>query len=281
MSESSYALIGYPLGHSVSPVIHARLFALSGVRADYRLTELAPGQLEASLPRLRTLSGFNVTIPHKQAILPLLDEVDGRAARYGAVNTVLCEAGYTIGYNTDVVGFLRALAQAGIALTGRVLLCGTGGVAHMMACEALDRGCALTVGARTYGKAAAFVEELLTLYPGASAEPSALAYVSGSFDLILNGTPCGMYPHTKDLPVPLNVARSARAVFDAIYNPEETLLLARAAAAGAKVQSGLSMLVWQAAAAQEIWTKRSFAPEDIALLCKEMESYIKEQFAST
>lgn len=280
MNEFSYALIGHPLGHSISPAIHTRLFALLGMRAGYTLKDIEPQELAQRFSCLRTLRGFNVTIPYKQTVMSLLDEVDGRAARYGAVNTVVCEDGYTIGYNTDVVGFLRALMQAGIPLSGQVLLAGTGGVAHMMACEALDRGCALTVGARTYGRAAAFAEELLALYPGARVTPSALAYVSGTFDLILNGTPAGMYPHQREMPVPLNVARSARAVFDAIYNPEETQLISRARAAGAKTQSGLVMLVWQAAAAQEIWTKRSFSPEDITAICRDMSGYIREQFAS-
>lgn len=279
MGQFAFGLIGHPLGHSVSPEIHRRLFALSGVPGTYELIDFPPEDLENRLPALRTLDGFNITIPYKQTFLPLLDTVDGRAERYGAVNTVKCTEAGMAGFNTDVTGFLRALTQAGIPFSGHVLLCGTGGVSHMMACEALERGCTLTVGARTYGKASAFADELTARYPGSRVEPSALAYLSGSFDLILNGTPAGMYPNTKDLPVPLNVARSSRAVFDAIYNPTETTLLARARAAGAKTQNGLSMLVWQAAAAQEIWTGKTFAPEDIDALCGEMAVYIKEHFA--
>lgn len=278
MNQSAYALIGHPLGHSISPAIHERLFALSGTEGAYSLLDFPPEELKARLPALRALNGFNITIPYKQAILPFLDKTDERAARYGAVNTVKCENGQMTGYNTDVIGFLRALTGAGIPFSGQVLLCGTGGVAHMMACEALDHGCTLTVGARTYGKASAFADELSAQYPNAKIEPTALAYVTGSYDLILNGTPSGMYPNVKDLPVPLYVARSARAVFDAVYNPTETALLARARKAGAKVQNGLSMLVWQAAASQEIWTGHSFRSEDISALSSEMDKYIKEQF---
>lgn len=279
MGQFAYALIGHPLGHSISSEIHQHLFALSGIEGSYQLMDFPPEELENNLPALRALNGFNITIPYKQAFLPLLDTVDGRAQRYGAVNTVKCTENGLAGFNTDVTGFLRALTQADIPLSGNVLLCGTGGVAHMMACEALERGCTLTIGARTYGKASAFADELIARYPGSRVEPSALPYVSGSFDLILNGTPVGMYPHTKELPVPLNVARSARAVFDTIYNPTETTLLARARKAGAKVQNGLSMLVWQAAAAQEIWTGKTFSPRDIDALCRDMAAYIKEHFA--
>ncbi|MFT8887874.1 MAG: shikimate dehydrogenase [Ethanoligenens sp.] len=279
MGQFTCGLIGHPLGHSISPEVHRRLFALSGTQGSYELMDFPPEELENHLPALRALDGFNVTIPYKQSLLPLLDMVDGRAARYGAVNTIKRTGNGLTGFNTDVTGFLRALTQADIPLTGNVLLCGTGGVAHMMACEALERGCALTVGARTYGKASAFADELTARYPGSRVEPSALAYLSGSFDLILNGTPVGMYPDIKDIPVPLNVARSARAVFDTIYNPTETALLSRVRAAGAKVQNGLAMLVWQAAAAQEIWTGKTFSPEDIDTLCHDMAAYIKEHFA--
>lgn len=279
MGQFAYGLIGHPLGHSVSSEIHQRLFALSGIEGSYEQIDFPPKELESRLPALRALNGFNITIPYKQTFLPLLDTVDGRAERYGAVNTVKCTENGMTGFNTDVTGFLRALVQADIPLTGNVLLCGSGGVAHMMACEALERGCTLTIGARTYGKASAFSDELAARYPNSHVEPCALPYVSGSFDLILNGTSVGMYPNIKELPVPLNVARSARAIFDAIYNPMETTLLARARKAGAKVQNGLSMLVWQAAAAQEIWTGKTFSPQDIDTLCHDMAVYIKEHFA--
>lgn len=279
MDQLTFGLIGHPLGHSISPEIHRRLFALSGVNGSYEAMDFPPDELEQHLPALRALDGFNITIPYKQALLPLLDTVDGRTQRYGAVNTVKCTDSGMAGFNTDVTGFLRALTQAEIPLAGSVLLCGAGGVAHMMACEALERGCKLTVGARTYGKASTFADELLARYPGSQVEPAALVYLSGSFDLILNGTPAGMYPDTKEIPVPLSVARSAKAVFDTIYNPIETALLARARAAGAKVQNGLTMLVWQAAAAQEIWTGHAFSNQDIDALCRDMADYIKEHFA--
>ncbi len=277
MKQSAYALIGYPLGHSISPAIHKHLFELSGKQGDYSLLEFPPEDLEARLPALRKLDGFNVTIPYKQKIIPFLDEIDMKAKNFGAVNTVKNIDGRLIGYNTDAAGFLHALSDARIPLSGHVLLCGTGGVAHMMAHEVISHDCTLTIGGRTYGKAADFADELAAGSPSAKIEPTTLAYVTGTFDLIINGTPVGMFPHVKEMPVPLTVARSAHAVFDAVYNPLETALLRAARKAGASVQNGLHMLVWQAAEAQKLWTGAAFRPEDVAALCKEMQTELREQ----
>lgn len=278
MNKLSFGLIGHPLGHSISPAVHQHLFNLSGLDAEYNLYDIPPEDLSKQWETLRQLDGFNITIPYKQTVFPLLDIIDRSAAQYRAANTAQCMDGETKGFNTDVIGFHKALETAAIPLAGHVLLCGTGGVSHMMAYEALRNDCSLTIGARTFGKAATLADKLSKRFPRAQIEPAALAYVSGSYDLILNGTPVGMYPHTKKMPIPLNVARSSRAVFDAIYNPQETQLLARARAAGAKVQNGLPMLVWQAAAAQEIWTGKSFSPADIDAICQKMRAYIKENF---
>ena len=108
METRRYAVLGYPLGHTMSPFIHEKLFAIHGVNAVYEKRELPPQELAEELPALRGLSGFNLTIPHKRAILPLLDQIDGKALLYGAVNTVKCGE-HLVGYNTDCVGFLRAL----------------------------------------------------------------------------------------------------------------------------------------------------------------------------
>ena len=275
MQNKEYVLIGNPLIHSISHEIHKRLFELSGISRNYNLRQLDPETFNEAVKDLVSLAGFNVTIPYKQKIIPFLATVDERASRYGAVNTVKCDGTGMHGYNTDVGGFLKALSQAEIQLTGNVLLCGAGGVARMMASEALDHGCSLVIATRTFSKASKFADDLLKLYPTANIAPSTLNYLSGSFDLILNGTPCGMHPNVQDCPVPAAVARSAGAVFDAIYNPYETRLLARARAAGAKVQGGLTMLVWQAVAAHEIWEGSHFEKSDIEHICDEMRKLIK------
>lgn len=122
-----YALIGHPLGHSLSPQIHRALLAAAHLEGDYRLLDIAPEDLANRLPELQMLRGFNVTIPHKQAVLSAMAELDEKAALFGAVNTVAVRDGRFYGYNTDCYGFLRSLSAAGISLAGRVLVLGTGG----------------------------------------------------------------------------------------------------------------------------------------------------------
>lgn len=270
MAISRYAVLGYPLGHTMSPFIHKMLFAVHGEQASYETMELPPQALSQALPALRTLCGFNLTIPHKSAILPFLDALDSRAALYGAVNTVQCGEALT-GYNTDYLGFLRALEDGGIPLAGSVLLCGAGGAAHMMACEAAMAGCSLTIAARPSGlpRAQSLAATVLKKFPGAQARACTSDSIRGDFDLLLNATPAGMYPHTDAMPVGEQTVRRCGAVFDAVYNPRETLLLRTARQNGAKCAYGMPMLVWQAAAAQELWCGRPFSAQQIAPVIKQ------------
>lgn len=270
MAISRYAVLGYPLGHTMSPFIHEKLFAVHSVSAAYEKKELPPQELPQALPALRKLDGFNLTIPHKSAILPYLDELDGRAARYGAVNTVKCGERLT-GYNTDYLGFLRTLEDAKISLAGSVLLCGAGGAAHMMAFEAASAGCSLTIAARPSGlpRARGLAEEIRQKIPGAAVGACTYDAIEGDFDLLLNATPAGMYPHPEAMPVNERTVRRCKAVFDAIYNPRETMLLRTARLNGSKCAYGMPMLVWQAAAAQEIWNGLPFTAGQVAPVIEE------------
>lgn len=273
-----FCLIGYPLGHSISPQIHRRLFELSGIDGCYELHEVAPGTLKESIPALRGYDGFNITIPYKQQIIPLLDGLSSGAAVYGAVNTVVCRDGTLTGYNTDAEGFLRALADADIHLSGRVLLCGTGGVAHMAAVEALRHSCALTVASRNPVKSATFTADLSRSFPQCHLENRPLSDPGAGYNLIVNGTPAGMYPHPEGCPVPAAALDGSKAVFDAVYNPLETVFLKEARARGLKAQGGLSMLVWQAAAAETLWTDAHFTSGQIARICGEMADTLAADF---
>lgn len=275
----SYGLIGYPLGHSISPDMHRRLFELSGIDADYGLFPIEPEKFDSRIDFLRGLRGFNITIPHKRRILPYLDKIEPRAERCGAVNTVKCENGRLYGYNTDCEGFLRALESAGIDLRGRVLLCGAGGVARMMACEALERGCSLTIATRDGTGARAAKEDLIKIFPGAEIFDGKLSEVEGRFDLILNGTPAGMYPNVDGCPIAADVIQNAAAVFDAVSNPCETKLVKTAKAAGAKATGGLTMLIWQAVAAHEIWNDSHYDKKDIDTLQDDMEKLTAARFS--
>lgn len=278
-----YALTGHPLGHSVSPQIHTRLFALSGRKGcRYGLLDLPPEELSERFGELKALAGFNVTIPHKQAVIPLLNHLDETAMRYGAVNTVRREKETLTGYNTDVVGFLRSIETLGLSLKGaNVLVLGYGGAGRMMALEAAHQGAkAVTVAARQKSLAGAgtLAKEIASQYPNCRVTRADLAAVQGKFDLICNSTPVGMYPHCGVSPLPASACCGSTALFDAIYNPGETLLMQQARQAGLRVAGGMTMLVWQAAAAHEIWYGARFAPEEIQALIQEMEALIKTEF---
>lgn len=264
----SFALIGYPLGHSMSPVIHRELMNISKTEGSYKLVEIAPENLKDKVKELKKFDGFNVTIPHKINIIPFLDKVDDRAALFGAVNTVKCGETVT-GYNTDCFGFLRALEMADIPLSGNVLLCGAGGVARMFAFECVLAGCNLTIAVRDEDipaaeKIKAEIKEKLSK----NASVLKISEVSEGYDLIINGTPLGMHPNMNSCVLPEEIIAKSKAVFDAVYNPEETLFIKYAKNNGLKYSNGLPMLVWQAAVAEEIWLETKFTFEDIEKVIK-------------
>ena len=250
MRSTSYGLIGHPLGHSLSPFIHESLMAAAGLPGSYRLYDIAPNELATRVPQLlEELDGFNVTIPYKEAVIPFLDELDASSADFGAVNTVFRRRGH----NTDRIGFRRqAIDLAG----SRVLVVGAGGVSRMMAFESVRAGARVFITSRTLEKAQRLADEL-----GATALPTA-DLAGRSFDVILNGSPAGMWPHTSQLPVPVELMRSCRSVFDTIYNPPATRLLLQARscspdtddqAARPETGNGLGMLFDQALEAERIW----------------------------
>ncbi|MBR7060604.1 MAG: shikimate dehydrogenase [Eubacterium sp.] len=254
MKSEKYSLIGYPLGHSLSPEIHSELFKINAKNASYSLLEIKPENLGASFEELKELSGFNVTIPHKSNIIPFLDELSEKAKLFGAVNTVEIKNGKAFGHNTDCIGFLRALESADIELKGRVLICGCGGVSRMFAFESALSGCDITFAIRNSSleKCNILVREIEEKL-GKKCKTVSIDNAGENYDLIINGTPVGMFPAVNACPLSEKTIKTSNAVFDSIYNPSETLLLRYAKEAGIKSTNGLSMLVWQAAAAQEIW----------------------------
>lgn len=254
-----YALIGYPLGHSLSPQIHERLFQLEGLTGEYRLQPFPPEQLAAQVPALKTLTGFNVTIPYKQAIIPYLSELSESARLYGAVNTVHCVDDRLVGSNTDCDGFLRTMAAHGVSLTGDICILGAGGVGRMFAIECARQGASVTLAIResTQQKAAVLAQEVAAK-TGASVKIQMLDSLKGPFHLIINATPVGMFPKVDACPVPLSVVEQTDVVFDCIYNPAETVLLRHARELHKQAIGGMGMLVWQAVAAHEIWHGTTF-----------------------
>ena len=261
-----YGLTGCPLGHSLSPQIHERLFAIDGIEADYSLYEIEADKLSQGVEKLFELSGFNVTIPYKGDIIPYLDRLHESAERYSSVNCVASVNGEHIGYNTDCDGFLRSIQAGGGDLSGDVLLCGCGGVGRMIAIEGVRHGARLSVSVmegfedtvepvREYAAKNGIDTPIVTVHPNEiDLEPG---YT------LINATPVGMFPKTGAAPVSEEVISRAGFVFDVIYNPRKTLHMEAAEKHGIKAVGGMAMLVYQAAVAHEIWVGKTYTDEEI------------------
>ncbi|MBQ8687382.1 MAG: shikimate dehydrogenase [Ruminococcus sp.] len=279
--KEKYTLIGYPLGHSMSPMIHERLFAIPGRDAGYDLTEIAPEELEERVSELRQLRGFNVTIPHKQSIIPFLDELGESARRYNSVNCVVNDGGKLIGYNTDCDGFVRSVED--YPMDGKVLLVGCGGVGRMMAVEAALHGADLTIGIIPCDqeRAAALTGEILAMKPDAKIRIALTSELDESFDVILNASPVGMYPKTDACPISDGLIEKCSYVFDVVYNPVETTLMRKARALGKKAVGGAAMLVLQAVKAHELWDNDLYTEEQVQEIVRQVEQAVAEQFPLT
>ncbi|WP_309493412.1 shikimate dehydrogenase [Candidatus Hecatella orcuttiae] len=264
-----YALIGSPVEHSLSPTIHNAAFESLGLNCVYLAFNVASDGLPSALAGLRSLGvqGFNVTIPHKTAVIPLLDEVEPEARSIGAVNTVKIMGGKTVGYNTDGEGAISALREAGVEVKGlKVVLLGAGGAARALGFTLAKTSGELVVANRTEAKAVKLAEELSRHHSvrvkGIRLNSERLGEELRDAELLVNTTSVGMHPHEDASPIPSRLLHSGLTVFDIVYNPLKTRLLREADAAGAKTVNGLGMLVHQAARSFEIWTGKK-APLDV------------------
>lgn len=278
MSKQKYAVIGHPIGHTMSPFIHKRLFELAGVDAEYTKLDIAPENLGDEFKKtLSQLDGYNITIPHKQNIIQYLDKIDPKAEMYGSVNTVANRGGVSTGYTTDPDGFLKALEAAGIELGGRIMILGCGGVARTMAYEIALKGLEFefAVRAEDVGKAGLLCIDITKKIPDAKVSFGLMTQIIGNVDVLINATPVGMYPNSNEQPIHNCAIGRCGSVFDAIYNPLETALVKRAKANGSKAVGGMSMLVWQAAVAQEKWHGKTFDTADIDKLCADAANELR------
>lgn len=274
---NKFALIGHPLGHSMSPLIHEKLFALSGIGdASYELIDIAPEDISGSRSLLESLRGLNVTIPHKQAVISLVDELAESAQRYNSVNCINCDNGKLTGYNTDCDGFLRSARE--LPIGGNVVILGCGGVGRMIAIECALHSAKITLAVipQDIKNAQLLMAEILAKCSGASIRIEEISAVNGSCDLLINATPVGMYPKTEACAVSDTFIESCGSVFDVIYNPTETLLMKKARAMGKTAVGGAAMLVYQAVKAHEIWYGGKFADEDIAKIIASVEEHVDQ-----
>lgn len=265
------AVIGDPVGHSLSPQIHNAAFASLGLDFVYVALPVKRGQTEAALRGVRALGirGLSVTIPHKVDILAFLDEIDDAARGTGSVNTVVNDRGKLMGYSTDGPGALRALAARSVDVAGRrVLLLGSGGAARAVAfsLKALDPRPRLEILGVEKDELARLAGDLsqktdIAVQAG-ELRDEALAAAMARAEVVIHATPVGMHPKVGESLVPASLIRPGQIVFDVVYTPLETKLLRDAAAAGARVVPGLGMFVHQAAIQFELWTGKP-APVDL------------------
>lgn len=256
-------LIGDPVEHTMSPVMHNAAFDKLGLDYTYLPFRVRSEELPQAVSGLKALNaiGFNVTIPHKVAVIPLLDELDPLARKIGAVNTVVNNNGVLKGYNTDASGFLQALLERGVEPAGKnIVLLGAGGAARAIAYILSERKARLTILNRreeldwAEAIAANIRKDLGNVIEVFELLPDYLQKALEHADILANATSVGMSPDSGKSLVPSRLLRSGLVVVDIVYNPVRTKLLQDAAAAGAVTVEGLDMLVWQGALAFEKWT---------------------------
>jgi shikimate dehydrogenase len=260
-----FGLFGHPVKHSLSPVMHAASFQALGLRAEYVCFDVPPDELSARLEACRRegFNGLNVTIPHKEAVVPLMGRLDASARLYGAVNTVRFDAKGSTGFNTDATGFLTDLEKSrGMTPEGRrVLILGCGGAGRALAIACAREG-ALEIGLADLipSKAEVLAEEIGERLPDAvtrvdalSSEPEVWARYGRDRDLIVHCTSAGL--HANDVsPLPSDAFHEGQLLYDLVYTARVTPTMRAAQAAGADTLNGSGMLVYQGAAAFKIWT---------------------------
>lgn len=255
-------IFGDPVSHSMSPLMQNAALAEAGIDAVYVPFHVVPNQLNEAVSAIRTLGlwGVNVTVPHKESILEMLDEVAPQARLVGAVNTVVNQGGRLIGYNTDAQGFLQSLmTDLGVSPEGKkVLLIGAGGACRAAIVALGGTGVqSLTIANRTIARASRLVEEFRVVYPGTDFAYCSLGDVGldvlDGIDLVVNTSSMGLKGEL--IPdFPWSALPAKVPVYDMIYGRQETPFLSEANSRGHRVANGLGMLVAQGEAAFVLWT---------------------------
>ena len=246
-----YGVIGYPLGHSLSPLMHNTAFRTLGMPGVFLSWPVEPARLPSFVEAVRTLDirGCSVTIPHKVALLPLLDEMTDRVRIMGAANTIFRSDGLVCGENTDVLGFVRPLEKLGLAPDMRVLLLGAGGAARAAAAGLHSLGMkdiAITSPTAAHAEALASRFGMKTVPWEKRGQPA---------ELVINTTPLGMQgSHEQETPYPASAFSGSGIAYDIVYTPARTRFLREAGEAGWHTVGGLDMFMGQGDAQFHLWT---------------------------
>ncbi len=274
-------VIGHPIEQSMSPIMHNA--ALKDLSLDYIYIafNILPNDLKKAVLgfKIFSIKGINVTIPHKENIIPYLDKIDPLAEKIGAVNTIKNEGKYLIGKNTDASGAKRALLNAGCELNGKkALILGAGGAAKAVSFAISEDLDALYIANRTEKRAIKLAKDLTNKTTikavGKNMSMNTLKNLVNDVDILINTTPHGMYPDIEESPISEKLLHNDLFVFDIVYNPLETRLLKEASKIGCKTLGGLDMFVNQGALAFEWWTGKK--PNLNLMKEKVVESLVKK-----
>ena len=243
-----YGILGQPVSHSLSPAMHNAAFRHLHLNKIYLPFPAQDAKMAVTAMKTLGIRGASVTIPHKQAVIPVLDTIDPLAAKIGAVNTLIFRDGAAHGVNTDWLGANTALAQIAPLAGKSALLLGAGGSARAIGFGLIQAGVSLTMASRTPSRGQALAGDL-----GCPWRP--LADLDDfTADLLINATSVGMGPNSGQTPVPARLLTNFGLVMDIVYSPLATTLLKEAKAAGCQTVNGLEMLLYQGSAQFELWT---------------------------
>jgi len=246
------AIFGHPVSHSLSPAMHNSAFREMGLDYCYIALDVLPSELRAAIEGVRAMdiAGLNITVPHKEAVMPMLDKVDPEASFIGAVNTIVNRSGKLIGYNTDGRGFMRSLEEESVDVAGkRVLLVGAGGAARAISWYLAESGSDLSIYNRTTERAELLVGDLAINFKNVRTAEGLEEL--GEADIVINSTSLGLKPEDA-LPFEPSALKQDAIVVDLIYR--DTPLILEARKSGHKAINGLGMLLWQGVLASELWT---------------------------
>ena len=278
ITEKTFGLLGFPLSHSFSALIHNTIFKIHNKNYSYILLETPTNKIKTFLENNQNLSGFNVTMPYKNYIYSLIKNRDETASFFKTTNTILKEQNNSYKcYNTDYFGFVQTLKFFNVNFKGKILLLGLGGAGKIVATTAIQNKANLTVAVRKTSKekATKTLKELFTKNFNENFKVVDLNQIpKEKFNIIVNATPVGMSPNTKEMP--LNQAfLDCETAIDLIYNPSETLFLKSAKKLGAKTINGLMMLIFQAVASFKIFTNSNLKDTETLKLALKIKEKLK------
>lgn len=278
MEKIVTGIIGYPLSHTLSPLMHNSVFKKYGMNWEYLVFETKPEDVPKVISDIRKkgIRGINVTIPHKHAVMPLLDKIDKAARTIGAVNTVVNNKGKLTGYNTDYLGFMATLKDEKVDLKGKnVVMLGAGGAAHAIGYAiSLYKPANFSIFNIDEKMTANLIKKLklkkIRTYDISRTDEK--DKILKNADFIINTTSVGM--HAAETPYQITALKKNAFVYDIIYNPAQTALLKQAKKLKVRVKNGLDMLVYQGMEAFRLWTGRK---SDYGLIKKKLNAYFRKK----